>query len=185
MDLSLVDASRLLGKTPRQVRYMIKQGRLKARKDGVRWVISDADLPLSDAQRRAQAKKAQELREIVEGALGPHLRSGKRTYGVRDLQAFVQGRAVYKDAIANLGDGHPAAVSLLSTLVSTSQGCYRYHDRDKLDAYRTAREESARAIAMLLVDDHPKAEGLAESLEREVIPALTGLIRKAERKGRR
>ena len=45
MKLSLTDASHLLGKTPRQVRYLIKENKIPALKVGGRWL----DRPLEHA----------------------------------------------------------------------------------------------------------------------------------------
>ena len=85
MDVSLTDACRLLGKTPRQVRYLAKKGELRAKKVAGRWLVDADDLPLSEGQKAARAGKEQALRETVEKALGP--RTG-RVFGVADLQAF-------------------------------------------------------------------------------------------------
>ena len=88
MDLSLTDASRLLGKTPRQVRYLIKNGRLPARKVGNRWVIDSEALPLSQGQLQAARRRAQAVKDVVEEALGPHTRPARLKYSVRQVAAF-------------------------------------------------------------------------------------------------
>jgi excisionase family DNA binding protein len=44
--LSLAEAATVLGKSERQVRYMINNGRLKAVKIGGSWVVESSDLPL-------------------------------------------------------------------------------------------------------------------------------------------
>jgi hypothetical protein len=93
MDLSLRDAAKLLGKSPRQVRYMMQTGRIKARKDGGRWVIPRKELPLSDtAVARGLADQAR-LKDVLEGALGtPGGSAGaKRRYSVTDLKVFGVG----------------------------------------------------------------------------------------------
>lgn len=74
MDLSLAEAAAHLGKSPRQVRYLIKQGKLRARKRGSAWVIDSTDLPRSEAQvEAALAKQTQAttstLLETVEHEL--------------------------------------------------------------------------------------------------------------------
>ena len=70
MDLSLKDAARLMGKSTRQVCYLLQQGRLKARKDGARWVIAREDLPLSDTQVARGLAEQSRLKEVIETALG-------------------------------------------------------------------------------------------------------------------
>ena len=48
MQLTLEQAATRLGKSLRQVRYMIKSQRLPAQKVGGRWMVDSADLPLSE-----------------------------------------------------------------------------------------------------------------------------------------
>ena len=62
-DLSLSDAARVLSKTPRQVRTMIKQGELASHKSpNGRWVVDSEALPLSQGQLDARARKVGALR---------------------------------------------------------------------------------------------------------------------------
>jgi excisionase family DNA binding protein len=49
MELSLQQAVEILGKTRRQVLYMIEQGRLPAKKIGGCWVIDRTDLQVDPA----------------------------------------------------------------------------------------------------------------------------------------
>jgi hypothetical protein len=58
MQLSLADAAIALGRSQRQIRYLIQTGGLAARKEGGRWVIDSADLPLSAGQRQAAGRVA-------------------------------------------------------------------------------------------------------------------------------
>jgi excisionase family DNA binding protein len=53
MHLTLEEAAQRLGKTVRQVRYLIQTGALRADKSSGRWRIDAADLPLSEPQRAA------------------------------------------------------------------------------------------------------------------------------------
>ena len=62
MNLTLSQAAERMGKTRRQIRYLIQQGRLEARKDGGRWVVDSEHLPISNIQREAQARQAGRLR---------------------------------------------------------------------------------------------------------------------------
>lgn len=173
MDVSLQDACRLLGKTPRQVRYAIKKGEMNGHKVAGRWVVDAAALPLSAGQVRAREAKDEQLRDVVDKALGP---SSGRRYGVRDLTAFTGGVRVFR----TLAPG-PGQDAVSGGLVALAQGYHRFHDRDKLESYRLAREEMARAAALLL-SASPESEAVAETIEHEVIPAIHGLIRRCERR---
>ncbi len=53
MEMTLAQVAAALGKSSHQVRYLIRHGKLRARKRQNRWVIESVDLPLSDAQREA------------------------------------------------------------------------------------------------------------------------------------
>jgi hypothetical protein len=185
MKLSLTDASALLDKTPRQVRYLIGQGQLGAQKVNGRWVIDSESLPLSEHQILARRRKAEQLRDTVEAALGPHTRSARLKYSVRQLAAFSAGTPIYHSLVAALGEPHQAAISIQQCLISISQGCHRYHEADKLEAYRQSREQASRAVALLLLIAEPDMPALAEEIETELIPAISGLIRRCERKRRR
>jgi excisionase family DNA binding protein len=69
MQLSLQEAVQILGKTRRQVLYMIEQGRLPARKVGGRWVIERADVQVDEAvQQRTTQKQARLAPGSASGA---------------------------------------------------------------------------------------------------------------------
>lgn len=180
MKLSLSEACRLLGQTPRQVRYRIKSGSLKATKQGGHWLIDDEDLPLSEGQRQAADRRATDLRSEVEAALGPPLRRG-RTYTVRDMRAFERGVALCRAAGEAVGE-HAATRALHVSVVLISQGCHRYHGRDKAVAFREARERAAEAVAHLHVHGDARAVAVADSLEHDYLPVVAGLVRRYERR---
>lgn len=52
------------GKTRRQIRYMIQEGRLAARKEGGRWVVDSEALPLEAPQRAARSRIDRSAREV-------------------------------------------------------------------------------------------------------------------------
>ena len=182
MDLSLTDAARALGKTPRQVRYMLKTGALAGHKaDNGRWVIRDQDLPLSEGQRRARARKAGELDRAVQQALGPHLDSRARgSFSMADMAAFHAGVPLYRTALSTLNAEHPALSALRQAIVAVGRGCHRFHAREKYQAYCESRELAATAVALLLLDDATEAHPIAKDIEQNVLPAIVGLIRRYE-----
>jgi hypothetical protein len=172
----------LLGQTPRQVRYLIKNGRLRASKEAGRWVIDDGDLPLSEGQRRSAERKTAELATAVEEALGPQQRKG-RPYSVRDIRAFERGVSCWRAAKAAYGE-HPATSALGESLVLVAQGCHRYHGREKAVAFQDARERAAEAVARLHLEGGEAAVSAADGVEQDYIPLLAGLVRRYERRGR-
>ena len=181
MKISLLEASRLLGQTPRQVRYRIRNGELRAKKEAGRWVLDDRDLPVTDAQRHAAERRASDLRLSVEAALGPRLRRG-RPYTVRDVHAFERGVTAFRAATQALGTDHAAANALSASVVLIVQGCHRFVSRDKAAAFRDARERAAEAVALLHLDGQPGATQVADDVEQQYVPVLAGLVRRYERR---
>jgi helix-turn-helix protein len=185
MLLTLTEAAQYLGKSPRQVRYLVKAGQIKARKHEGRWVFDDAELPLPEAQRRGRERKAAELASVVEDTLRAQTRSpGKRGYSVVDLSAFRHGLAATRAAGERLGDHTAAVGALRQSLIALAQGCHRFHQRDKAEAFGVARERAAEAVALLHVDGTEVAIAIANLVEQDYLGALVGLLRREERRGR-
>ena len=185
MHLSLAEAASALGRSERQVRYLIKTGRLKATKDGGRWVVDRADLPLSVGQRQARQKKAESLQDAVEQALGPHLDPlARKTWTVRSMGSFRSAHAAWKLAHEAVGLEHPAVAALQQTLLEIGRGCHAFHPEDKKAAFRMAREHASDAAVLLILEGSEKAISAANAVERDVLPALAGLARRQE-KGQR
>jgi hypothetical protein len=202
MDLSLADAATVLGRSPRQLRYLLRTGRIKARKIGTRWVISSADLPLTDAQRQGLAERAAAVRQAVDQALSPVDKAirgtvlipegppagKKKHYSVRDLEPFRQGEEVYRAIVAALGREDEAARHLFGALDRITRGCHAYEPRDKCRELSAARESIASAVTCLLIgaeSEDPRRSEFADRLERDVIPRLSRLLAAHERRSRR
>ncbi len=187
MHLTITEAAAALGWTRRQVRYAIQQGRLPAQKAGGRWRIDPADLPLTDAQRRGLTSRSTTVRQAVEDALAPGesaaAKAGKRRYSVRDLRAFSVGAPILRDAEARLGVADPAVAALREALDLLVRGCHTFRRADKAERYAAARERAAGAVASLLLDgpeEDTDRQTLADRLEQELLPEVSGLVRAAE-----
>ena len=179
MNLSLQQAAEILGKSRRQVLYMIQQGHLQAQKVGGRWVIERAALPVEpEAQQRASVKQAR-FRAALEDALLP---GGKeRRYALRDLKAVQLALPIYRQLLAQGAGCEKAAARMRECLDQLALGCHRYDRREKTAAYRSARDAaSLAAIELLLVDDSAAAP-LMDAIEQELMAALAGLLRRSER----
>jgi excisionase family DNA binding protein len=179
MDLTLTQAAQLLGKTRRQVEYLIKTGRLPAKKVGTHWVVEDSDLPLSPAQRQAQERKTAALHAVAEEVLGAT--TPKIRYSLRDLKAFREGLALVTAGRDQLPEAHPALPLLRQALDALAIGCHRFERRGKAEAYGRARDQASLAACALLVDAPPGGEALVAGIEQTLIPAIAGLLRRAER----
>jgi excisionase family DNA binding protein len=181
MKLTLSQAAEQLGKTRRQVRYMIQHGSLEARKDGGRWVVDSETLPLDPPQRAARARRDARLREAAEHALGP--RPATR-WGLRDLKAIAVGVPLYQRCRDLLGEEAPPSQALRASLDLLAIGAHRYTAADKRESYRAARDLVARAAMALVLTPTEGAETLLGEIEQELIPAIAGALRRTERHGR-
>lgn len=193
MKLSISEAATVLGKSQRQVRYLISQKRLKAAKVGGRWRIESADLPLTETQREALADRLEKARVAFEKGLAPAGKTvegdkDRRHFSVRDLGAFQRGEEIYRQAIEPFGEDEPGCRHLLRALSLLTRGCHTFHPADKASRFLEAREAAATAVAALFLASGPEDDlrrGVAERIEQELIPKLTGLIAMHEKRSRR
>lgn len=184
MDLSLAEAARLLGKSDRQVRYLVKQEQLPARKVAGQWRIRREDLPLSPGQERAEAVKRERAARIALEVLQPDGEEvSKRRFSVRELRTVRHGAPLYRSLRESLGPEHPAVTALGEALMLVACGCHTFHAREKVAFYGRAREELSRATMALLLEDGEACLAAVEQLEEQLLPTLGGLIRNAERRG--
>jgi hypothetical protein len=181
MHLTIDQAASRLGKSARQVRYMILNGRLPARKIAGRWSIDAADLPLSDGQRATLARRDRALRSAVEEGLGLEPERAPR-YSVRDLKAFQIALPLERQAAALLGPEHPAAQSLRRALELLAQGCHRFESDAKATSYRAARDAASQAVCELVVAEQAEAEPLIQGIEQDLMAAFAGLLRRLARR---
>ena len=162
---------------------MIKTGRLPAAKVGGRWTLDRDDLPLTETQRQALQTRAADLEQVVQDALGPHLRPrGVKSYTVRDMVTFQRCLEASRRARSLAGAEHPASVALTEALVALTRGCHVFHRRDKQGAFAQARAAVARALALLYLEGGEECEALARGLEADVLPGIAGLLRRSERR---
>ena len=125
MQLTLEEAATRIGKSKRQVMYLINKGELPALKTAGRWWIESDDLPLSATQHRQHEQKQRQLRSAVEEALDLDPESERpRRYSVRDLKAFQIALPLYRQSATAVGADHPATHCLKRVLEQLTQGCH-------------------------------------------------------------
>jgi excisionase family DNA binding protein len=178
MQLTLQQAAAALGKTRRQVQYLILQGRLPATKVGGRWYVESTDLEADPAAgQRAQQRQGQ-LQAAVEDALQPGRKA--RRYSLRDLKAFQIMLPLYA-RLRQTGAAAPAIQYLKTALEQLAQGCHRFGRSEKTSAYRAARDAASLAVLELLLDDDRTHEEVITALEDDFMAALAGLLRRVDR----
>ena len=109
MDLTILQAAQMLGKSPRQIRTMIQNGEITAARRGRMFLIDQATLPLSGGQAAAVERRVERAQEVVEEVFAGEL-----------------------DA------GHPAAVALRKVLAHLGRGCHRSRGPDKAELTSSA-----------------------------------------------
>lgn len=210
MNLSLTETAIVLGKTPRQVRYLIKNGTLKAKKEKGCWVIDNGDLPLSQAQRQAIARRAETAQNAMAEATAPLKKAAafepvvpvteiptaetvtgdreKKVYSVTDLKAFTLGAEIFRELEAYLGRENTARFSLFDALKKLCRGCHAYQPPQKEARFTEAREAAADAVAILFLEGEaadPQRTLLASRIETELIPKLAALAAGQEKRARK
>lgn len=187
MELSLEDAATKLSKSVRQVRYLVKLGKLPSRKVAGRWLVTipatgtlpetNPSDPLSP-KAAAQQRKLASLRAAVDDALD--LTPLPRRYSLRDLKAFQLGLPLYQQAIGLLGPEHGACRALRQMLEFLSRGCHRFDTADKAEAYRAARDAASQAVCELLLLPVGGSEVLVDGIEQDLMAAMAGLLRRLQ-----
>ena len=182
MELTLDQAATRLGKSVRQVRYMIKQGTLPARKRGKRWVVDDHALPTPPAQQKASERKQRQLRAAVERGLELPDAPRRPRYSVRDLRAIQIVLPLHERAESALGASHSVTGALRQVVEHLARGCHRYDYGEKAVAYSQARDAASQAVGEILLTRPAIADELIGAIEQELMAALAGLLRRLDRK---
>lgn len=183
MDLSLSEAARLLGKTDRQMRYLVCSGEIPARKDKGRWRIHRDDLPLGEGQERAQRQKDERAARLAEEILRPAAKGSKKGFSVREIRAYREGAPIYRQIVAEVGAEHPSVVLLREAFMLLACGYHEFEGDKKALLYAEARHQASRAAMVLLLDGEEKYGELVGQLETILLPAVGGLIHQAEKRG--
>ncbi len=183
MKLTLEQAASRLGKSVRQIRYMIKEGQLPAEKVAGRWFIDSDDLSTDSVRQKTSERRQRQLRAAVEEALEvdtPEER--QKRYSVWDLKAFKIGVPLYRETCKALSEEHPAATALRFALTELCRGCHRFDRAAKAEAYRAARDAVSEAVCELALADTEPAGRILRELEQEMMAALAGLLRRVDRR---
>lgn len=180
MKLTLDQTAVKLGKSVRQVRYLIQQGRLPAQKLGGRWFVESDDVPTDETGRQRRFRREARLRDVAEEAV---TRGTERTrYSILDLKAFQILLPVYRELVSSLGLDQAATQHLRAALDQLTLGCHRFGRSDKVEAYRAARDAVSLALCDLIATDATRRGPIVEALEQDFMAAMAGLLRRAERR---
>ncbi|MCA9541947.1 MAG: helix-turn-helix domain-containing protein [Myxococcales bacterium] len=182
MDLTLNEAATRLGCRVRTLRDRVRRGEQPAYKRGAQWMIRPADLPLTEAQRRALQGKVALLHAAVDAAIPEHLKARLGAAALNRLDVFAAGRALLAELTAT--DAEPQATAeLRAALLDLAVGHHHFAASAKVEALDRARAGFSRAAALLwLASTEPAddAARFAARIEADVLPRLGGLIRWAE-----
>jgi excisionase family DNA binding protein len=182
MQLSLQQTADILGKTRRQVLYMIEQGHLPAKKIGGRWAVDRADLQVDAATEQRVSQKQAQFKAVIEDALTP---GPERRYTLRDLKAVQLATPIYRELATRGAGWEKATRHMRECLDQLALGCHRYDRQEKTSAYRAARDAaSLAAMELLLHNEASPEDSILGVIEQELMPAFAGLLRRSERRTR-
>ncbi|MBN2494267.1 MAG: hypothetical protein JXR96_06740 [Deltaproteobacteria bacterium] len=126
------------------------------------------------------------LKEVIETALGAPAGTGaaraRKLYSVTDLKAFSRGLAILSPLREALGDRSTAVRRFAEAMSLVTCGCHAFHRRDKSAYLQRSREQVCYCLAELLMSGDEAQQALAARIEAELLPALGGVIRAAERR---
>ncbi len=71
MKLSVTETATVLGKSSRQIRYLIRQGHVRATKVGKSWQIESDSLPLDEKTRKSLQQRLHSAQTHIHAALEP------------------------------------------------------------------------------------------------------------------
>jgi len=185
VDISLREAAVVLGQSERQVRYAIKQGRIKATLRAGRWVVDRDSLQRGTEQREHRQRQLDGLRASVEATLGlTEDAATHRRWSVRDLKAFQTAVPLLRgvSGLPTSAGSDAAAAALKRTVQALTRGTHEFYRERKQTAYAEARVACCDAVSELLVAGGQAAEALADRIEAELLPAIGGLLRRSERR---
>lgn len=148
MAISITEAATILGKTRRQVAYLIEQGLLPAKKAGGRWVIERADLNTDTPQQQRASQKQAQFQAVIEEAVIPT----NQRYTLRDLKAVQLAAPIYHQLIERGAGWDKAAAHMRECLDQLAVGCHRYDQQEKTAAYRAGRDAASLAAIELLLN---------------------------------
>jgi hypothetical protein len=189
MELTIHEASALLGKSPRTVRAQVAQGVIPGTKRNGTWRIASEMLPLTEVQRRSLLRRAQEARDAVERALPARLRGETpRVRSVRDFEPFARLADVLGATDPARSAWHERARRVIARAMrELAAACHEFAAERRAPMLRRARTR----LAGLVATGHSAAAGDADALavvdriEREVLPPIGGLLRWLESRARR
>lgn len=193
MEITIREAAPLLGRSTRAVRAKIARGELPATRRGHTWMIPLASLPLTDAQRQSMQQRADLVRGALDAVLPSRAATDRRRArrSILDLIPFTHGVHLLREVATTT----PAPANrdlvlrgLRDALLDLAAGSAEYDTRLRAESLRRARGGFARVAGLLLATvEAPDARSLqwCERIEHDVLPPIGGLLRWAERRGRR
>jgi len=197
MDLSVIEAAGLARVSPRYMRNLIRDEKLPAKKVNGQWKIKKEDLTVLFPELQAEFNaKLSEVRASVDQTLDKVAQKhGVRGYGsVQDLRTWRQFEPVWQEIQKLSGAGADeerlirAKRSLAAFAGMVVQGYHEWNRKVKRASYETARRRLAAGITHLLLYNAAVPERVVavteavQTLERDVMVSLSGLIRTMERR---
>ncbi|MEM7678310.1 MAG: helix-turn-helix domain-containing protein [Myxococcota bacterium] len=181
--LTLPEAAALIGRSERQIRYLIQQGKLAAKKQGRRWLVDKSALDKMPERRRRHAQRLESMEATVRETLSLPAEGENPKWSVLSMRVVTYARSVHTAVVETFSESHPAAVAAASTVRCLVRGGHAFRPADKLAHYATARTAACDTLTEVLLAPL-ETQALIRQIESDLLPALAGLLRRAEKKQR-
>lgn len=195
-EVTVQEASELLGVTTRSVLNYIKSKEIEAIKVGKSWYIKRPSLDsfsnrfgFSHRQKEQAQNNPNPTIDVRKDRSDYAQEEKSKKFSVKNLRAFkltkeILGKSEVKEMIKETGLERKIEDHFHSALSHLGSGYYAFHLKDKIKLYERSRIELGAALALIYFSEDEKElnKKVLETLEDELLPAYSGLIKRLDNK---
>ena len=194
-EITVQEASALLGVTTRSVLNYIKSKEIEAIKVGKSWFIKKPSLDsfskrygFTREQAEVTPTKTAEIK-IPNEQVNQSRENNETKFSVKNLRAFKLSKEILdKEKLQKLLSSCPAQSKILThfhdAVSYLGAGYYAYNTEDKLRLYRKSREKLGSALALIYysIDSIQNDSHIIDNIEGQLLPAYSSLIKRMDKK---
>lgn len=181
-DITVTDAAQMLGVSTRSVLNYIKGKEFSAVKVGKSWYINKASLDAFIKRHKFDVSETKPPNNKYKDDI-------EKKYSVKELRLFVKMKelvplncfnelSLTEDVKIKVSELHLSAIELIGA------GYYSFGAANKMHLYEKSRAKIAGIIAILygVKTQENKIQSLLESIEQELLPVYSSLIKRMDKK---
>jgi len=199
-DLTVGQASELLGVTPRSIINYINAKEIEAVKVGKSWFIRRASLDsfsmrfgigkdkMPDSSHEKSEKSFRKDSESSEKGSEKGERS-KKTFSVKNLRLFVKAKDIlgvldFNNSETTTNTKNRLENLKLSAIELLGAGYYSYEPRNKMNLYNESRQKVGAILALSYfnLSDSGDYQKIIREIEDDLLPAYSALIKRMDRR---